>query len=283
MSKKEESYQKKIEELNNEVFKLKKDLKNATKLSSMFSVWKNTMKMNIHDFFVRESKIKNMDSRIKKLEQELAEKEEELKRASAEIFAATHWNDDEDVSDASEVLDESNIPAVPQNKKDAVKLFQSIDLSRFQKTKTSPTEDTTNKLTEPLPAIKPAIEKPISVEEKQKVKPVEKKPASEKQKTDKPATENNESQKTDKSDDARDMFKSPVKKQTAVIGKDGKKSYREDRREKRKQKELEEIEEIEEPDYGIQVNPDMPDIQTDSSSIFADLDNFDGDWDDSEI
>ena len=67
-----------LKKQNEEIQKLKKELKQASKPSSMFSVLKNTVKRNVHDFFIREDRMKNMDSKIKNLEKELAKKEEEL-------------------------------------------------------------------------------------------------------------------------------------------------------------------------------------------------------------
>ena len=69
-----------LKKQNEEIQKLKKELKQASKPSSMFSVLKNTVKRNVHDFFIREDRMKNMDSKIKNLEKELAKKEEELNK-----------------------------------------------------------------------------------------------------------------------------------------------------------------------------------------------------------
>lgn len=77
-----------LKQQREEIEKLKKELQDASKPSSMFSVFKNTMKRNVHDFFIREDKMKTMDSKIKDLEADLAKKEEELSRTSAELFAA---------------------------------------------------------------------------------------------------------------------------------------------------------------------------------------------------
>ena len=81
-----------LKQQREEIEKLKKELQDASKPSSMFSVFKNTMKRNVHDFFIREDKMKTMDSKIKDLESKLAQKEEELSRASAELFAANLTN-----------------------------------------------------------------------------------------------------------------------------------------------------------------------------------------------
>ena len=65
-----------LKQQREEIEKLKKELQDASKPSSMFSVFKNTMKRNVHDFFIREDKMKTMDSKIKDLESKLAQKEE---------------------------------------------------------------------------------------------------------------------------------------------------------------------------------------------------------------
>ena len=54
-----------LKQQREEIEKLKKELQDASKPSSMFSVFKNTMKRNVHDFFIREDKMKTMDSKIK--------------------------------------------------------------------------------------------------------------------------------------------------------------------------------------------------------------------------
>ena len=52
-----------LKQQREEIEKLKKELQDASKPSSMFSVFKNTMKRNVHDFFIREDKMKTMDSK----------------------------------------------------------------------------------------------------------------------------------------------------------------------------------------------------------------------------
>lgn len=77
-----------LQQQNEEIQKLKKELKQATQPSSMFSVLKTTIKRSVHDFFVREDKMKNMDAKIKKLEKALEEKEDKLNQTTAELYAA---------------------------------------------------------------------------------------------------------------------------------------------------------------------------------------------------
>ena len=91
-----------LKKQNEEIQKLKKELKQASKPSSMFSVLKNTVKRNVHDFFIREDRMKNMDSKIKNLEKELAKKEEELNKTSAELFAAVNLGESDTTSNRSD-------------------------------------------------------------------------------------------------------------------------------------------------------------------------------------
>lgn len=132
-----------LKKQNEEIQKLKKELKQASKPSSMFSVLKNTVKRNVHDFFIREDRMKNMDSKIKNLEKELAKKEEELNKTSAELFAAVNLGEsdttrnrsDENSGDNPESEPDSptqNGPVFPQTAEDAVKeYFGPIDLAQL--------------------------------------------------------------------------------------------------------------------------------------------------------
>ena len=140
-----------LKQQREEIEKLKKELQDASKPSSMFSVFKNTMKRNVHYFFIREDKMKTMDSKIKDLESKLAQKEEELSRTSAELFAANLTNgdipdgndsdsDSEDSDDKSpdendgfpdfDNMDDDFMHDFPQNREAAVKrYFGKIDLT----------------------------------------------------------------------------------------------------------------------------------------------------------
>lgn len=132
-----------LKKQNEEIQKLKKELKQASKPSSMFSVLKNTVKRNVHDFFIREDKMKNMDSKIKNLEKELAKKEEELNKTSAELFAAVNLGESDTASNRSGENSEDNPesgpdsptqdgPVFPQTAEDAVKeYFGPIDLAQL--------------------------------------------------------------------------------------------------------------------------------------------------------
>ena len=132
-----------LKKQNEEIQKLKKELKQASKPSSMFSVLKNTVKRNVHDFFIREDRMKNMDSKIKNLEKELAKKEEELNKTSAELFAAVNLGESDTTSDRSDEKSGDNPksepdsptqdgPVFPQTAEDAVKeYFGPIDLAQL--------------------------------------------------------------------------------------------------------------------------------------------------------
>lgn len=132
-----------LKKQNEEIQKLKKELKQASKPSSMFSVLKNTVKRNVHDFFIREDRMKNMDSKIKNLEKELAKKEEELNKTSAELFAAVNLGESDTASNRSGENSEDSPesepdsptqdgPVFPQTAEDAVKeYFGPIDLAQL--------------------------------------------------------------------------------------------------------------------------------------------------------
>lgn len=132
-----------LKKQNEEIQKLKKELKQASKPSSMFSVLKNTVKRNVHDFFIREDRMKNMDSKIKNLEKELAKKEEELNKTSAELFAAVNLGESDTTSDRSDEKSGDNPesepdsptqdgPVFPQTAEDAVReYFGPIDLAQL--------------------------------------------------------------------------------------------------------------------------------------------------------
>ena len=132
-----------LKKQNEEIQKLKKELKQVSKPSSMFSVLKNTVKRNVHDFFIREDRMKNMDSKIKNLEKELAKKEEELNKTSAELFAAVNLGESDTTSNRSDENSGDNPesepdsptqdgPVFPQTAEDAVKeYFGPIDLAQL--------------------------------------------------------------------------------------------------------------------------------------------------------
>lgn len=120
-----------LKKQNEEIQKLKKELKAAAKPSSMFSVLKNTVKRNVHDFFIREDKMKTMDSKIKDLEKELAKKEEELNKTSAELFAVVNLRQNNSTESAlqSDITNGDDISEKPHkdNKEDALLFPQTAE------------------------------------------------------------------------------------------------------------------------------------------------------------
>lgn len=120
-----------LKKQNEEIQKLKKELKAAVKPSSMFSVLKNTVKRNVHDFFIREDKMKTMDSKIKDLEKELAKKEEELNKTSAELFAVVNLGQNNSTESAlqSDITNGDDISEKPHkdNKEDALLFPQTAE------------------------------------------------------------------------------------------------------------------------------------------------------------
>ena len=120
-----------LKKQNEEIQKLKKELKAAAKPSSMFSVLKNTVKRNVHDFFIREDKMKTMDSKIKDLEKELAKKEEELNKTSAELFAVVNLGQNNSTESAlqSDITNGDDISEKPHkdNKEDSLLFPQTAE------------------------------------------------------------------------------------------------------------------------------------------------------------
>lgn len=96
-----------------EILKLKRELKEASKPSSLFTTLKKSFKRNLHEFFNREDKMKSMDAELKELRRKLEETEEEKARQEAIIFAVEH----EDAASDTEGCD------LPQTPEDALKRF----------------------------------------------------------------------------------------------------------------------------------------------------------------
>ena len=89
------------------------------------------MKRNVHDFFIREDKMKTMDSKIKDLEKELAKKEEELNKTSAELFAVVNLGQNNNTESAlqSDITNGDDISEKPHkdNKEDALLFPQTAE------------------------------------------------------------------------------------------------------------------------------------------------------------
>ena len=122
-----------LKQQNEEIQKLKKELKAATKPSSMLSVLKNTVKRNVHEFFIREDKIKSVQEENKKLKKELEETKEERDKTSAQLFAAINLgsdNQERTVSEEGTIPDDCETPVFPQTAEEAVReYFGPVDLA----------------------------------------------------------------------------------------------------------------------------------------------------------
>lgn len=123
-----------LKQQNEEIQKLKKELKAATKPSSMLSVLKSAVRRNVHDFFIREDKIKSVQEENKKLKKELEETKEERDKTSAQLFAAINLGSDNQEQTSFEEGgtpdDTCDAPVFPQTAEEAVReYFGPIDLA----------------------------------------------------------------------------------------------------------------------------------------------------------
>lgn len=122
-----------LKQQNEEIQKLKKELKAATKPSSMLSVLKSTVRRNVHDFFIREDKIKSVQEENKKLKKELEETKEERDKTSAQLFAAINLGSDNQEQTGPEegtTPDDCDVPVFPQTAEEAAReYFGPVDLA----------------------------------------------------------------------------------------------------------------------------------------------------------
>lgn len=172
-----------LKQQNEEIQKLKKELKSATKPSSMLSVLKNSIKRNVHDFFVREDRMKTMDSKIKKLEKELEQKEDELNKTSAELFAAVNLGQPETEpetppSSDTEKVDDADCrtetaPVFPQTAEEAIKeYFGPINLAELARHYYPDANQVAHSPAEPSATPlkpEPEVEKPKSEDSKESI------------------------------------------------------------------------------------------------------------------
>lgn len=172
-----------LKQQNEEIQKLKKELKSATKPSSMLSVLKNSIKRNVHDFFVREDRMKTMDSKIKKLEKELEQKEDELNKTSAELFAAVNLGQPEaepetPPSSDTEKVDDADCrtetaPVFPQTAEEAIKeYFGPINLAELARHYYPDANQVSHSPAEPSATPlkpEPEVEKPKSEDSKESI------------------------------------------------------------------------------------------------------------------
>ena len=170
-----------LKQQNEEIQKLKKELKAATKPSSMLSVLKSTVRRNVHDFFIREDKIKSVQEENKKLKKELEETKEERDKTSAQLFAAINLgsdNQEQTVSEEGATPDDCDAPVFPQTAEEAVReYFGPIDLATLAR-QLYPDQSMQHQNPEPESAAPPKIkDTPIIQEQPDSSVKNEKKPA----------------------------------------------------------------------------------------------------------
>ena len=166
---------------NEEIQKLKKELKAATKPSSMLSVLKSTVRRNVHDFFIREDKIKSVQEENKKLKKELEETKEERDKTSAQLFAAINLgsdNQEQTVSEEGTTPDDCDAPVFPQTAEEAAReYFGPVDLAALAR-QLYPDQSMQHQNPEPESAAPPKIkDAPIIQEQPDSSVKNEKKPA----------------------------------------------------------------------------------------------------------
>lgn len=166
---------------NEEIQKLKKELKAATKPSSMLSVLKSTVRRNVHDFFIREDKIKSVQEENKKLKKELEETKEERDKTSAQLFAAINLgsdNQEQTVSEEGTTPDDCDAPVFPQTAEEAAReYFGPVDLAALAR-QLYPDQSMQHQNPEPESAAPPKIkDAPIIQEQPDSPVKNEKKPA----------------------------------------------------------------------------------------------------------
>lgn len=119
-----------LKQQQEEINKLKKELREATRPSSLISVVKNSFKRNMREIIDREEKIKRLNSEIMKLEKELEKAKEENDINDAINFAEQDLNS-QDENLTEEEIEELNLP---RTKEEAIKkFFKPIDFEDFAK------------------------------------------------------------------------------------------------------------------------------------------------------
>lgn len=135
-----------IQQQNEEIKKLQKQLKTATKPSTLVSVFKENIQQGIHHFFHREAKMKDMEKENKKLKEKLESKEEELNRTNAELTAAIMFQKEDQEAEKQEGEPQAeplnsaftsqtgeNL-VFPQTQEEAIKAyFKGVDLQALAK------------------------------------------------------------------------------------------------------------------------------------------------------
>ena len=171
-----------LKQQNEEIQKLKKELKAATKPSSMLSVLKSAVRRNVHDFFIREDKIKSVQEENKKLKKELEETKEERDKTSAQLFAAINLGSDNQEQTSFEEGgtpdDTCDAPVFPQTAEEAVReYFGPVDLAALAR-QLYPDQSMQHQNPEPESSAPPKIkDAPIIQEQPDSSVKNEKKPA----------------------------------------------------------------------------------------------------------
>ena len=171
-----------LKQQNEEIQKLKKELKAATKPSSMLSVLKSAVRRNVHDFFIREDKIKSVQEENKKLKKELEETKEERDKTSAQLFAAINLGSDNQEQTTFEEGgtpdDTCDAPVFPQTAEEAVReYFGPVDLAALAR-QLYPDQSMQHQNPEPESSAPPKIkDAPIIQEQPDSSVKNEKKPA----------------------------------------------------------------------------------------------------------
>ena len=171
-----------LKQQNEEIQKLKKELKAATKPSSMLSVLKSAVRRNVHDFFIREDKIKSVQEENKKLKKELEETKEERDKTSAQLFAAINLGSDNQEQTSFEEGgtpdDTCDAPVFPQTAEEAVReYFGPVDLAALAR-QLYPDQSMQHQNPEPESSAPPKIkDAPIIQEQPDSLVKNEKKPA----------------------------------------------------------------------------------------------------------
>lgn len=106
-----------------EIEQLKKELRDASRPSALFSTLKKSVKRGVHEFFNREDKVKSLGARVKQLEKELEEANEENAQKEVILMAASHggtWDKKKEDGDGAV---ENLMGDLPQGAEEALKKY----------------------------------------------------------------------------------------------------------------------------------------------------------------
>lgn len=305
-----------IEEQAAKIANLEAELKKATHPATMLSALINSIKREIHNFFNREDKMKEMEAVIKKMEEEREKDKEELKHANAKLHAIEVFKEmeKEEKEEPSSVIVHEAVDVsaeCPQTKEEALKQYfgKNIDLSILKDKEQHNVENIRSN-------DEPVVQDKEESKEQQKEQQYEPKEESKKEEEKKDIKQESKAeQKTTAKTDVKVETKVEAKKtqpqkkkknNTAVIKKDGKETVVTDKRKKENNKKkpviidvpevsVELMKQQEEPpedfdrfelltDNDIPSTDELPDLnQSIDFNIFDDSYDDDGDWDDSDV